>query len=138
MVVDDSKVVHSQMHKILDGTDFEIVKCVKPCFITTIKYSVHRTHIVLCNVIPPAILQMDSRCTDFEIVKCVKSGESAIEEYEEVKPDVITMDILMPGVDGLKAAKEIIEKWPDARILMVSSLAYDETIFTQASTSSLL
>ena len=69
--------------------------------------------------------------TDFEIVQYCQSGESAIEAYGECNPDVVTMDIIMPGIDGFEAAKEILTKWPDAKIIMVSSLAYDETI-TQA------
>ena len=38
------------------------------------------------------------------------------------------MDIVMPGEDGFFATRQILEKFPDARILMVSSLAYDDTI----------
>lgn len=66
--------------------------------------------------------------TDFEIAGYVKSGVEAIEQYEIVKPDIVTMDIIMPGMDGLDTAKIMLERWPDAKIIMVSSLAYDETM----------
>ncbi len=66
--------------------------------------------------------------SDFEIVSFCRSGEEALDTYESVKPDVVTMDIVMPGKDGLDAAEEILKKWPEARILMVSSLAYSDTI----------
>ena len=44
---------------------------------------------------------------------------------------LVSMDIIMPGMDGLETAQAILEDYPDARILMVSSLAYDDT-FTEA------
>lgn len=66
--------------------------------------------------------------TNFDIVGYVKSGLEAIEQYEKIKPDIVTMDIIMPGMDGLDTAKLILERWPDAKIIMVSSLAYDETM----------
>lgn len=66
--------------------------------------------------------------TDFEVVGYCRSGEEALSLYEQCNPDVVTMDIVMPGEDGFDAARSILEAHPDARILMVSSLAYDETI----------
>lgn len=66
--------------------------------------------------------------TNFEIAAYCRSGEEAIQKYTEVQPDLITMDIIMPGIDGLEAARAIIQEHPEARILMVSSLAYDDTM----------
>lgn len=66
--------------------------------------------------------------TDFEMAAYCENGEEAIARYGEVRPDVVTMDIIMPGIDGLETAQVILEEHPDARILMVSSLAYDDTI----------
>ncbi len=66
--------------------------------------------------------------TDFEVVAYCQDGEEAIARYDEVQPDLVTMDILMPGLDGLEAAQAILEKDPEARIVMVTSLAYDGTI----------
>lgn len=66
--------------------------------------------------------------TDYEVVGCSKSGEQAIGFYEEMKPDLVTMDIILPGIDGIQTAKTILEKWPEAKIIMLSSLAYDDTI----------
>ncbi len=65
--------------------------------------------------------------TDYEIVAYCRDGEEAIDRYKEVHPDLVTMDILMPGMDGLETAKAILEEYPDARIIMLSSLAYEET-----------
>lgn len=66
--------------------------------------------------------------TDFEIAAYCRTGEEAIQKYKEVQPDLITMDIIMPGIDGLEAARAILQEHPEARILMVSSLAYDDTM----------
>lgn len=65
--------------------------------------------------------------TDFEIVGFCRSGEEALNTYESLNPKVVTMDIVMPGMDGLDAAEEMRKRWPDARIVMVSSLAYGDT-----------
>ena len=65
--------------------------------------------------------------TDYEIAAYCRSGEDAIEQYAEVQPDLVTMDIIMQGMDGLDAAEIILKKNPDARIVMISSLAYGDT-----------
>lgn len=66
--------------------------------------------------------------TEYEVVACCTSGEEALETYEAVQPDLVTMDIIMPGMDGLETARYLIQKHPDARVVMISSLAYDDTI----------
>lgn len=66
--------------------------------------------------------------SDFEIVCFCRSGEEAIDLYPKYSPDVITMDIVLPGADGLNTARKILEMDPAARILMVSSLAYDDLV----------
>ena len=66
--------------------------------------------------------------TDFEVVAYCGNGEDAIARYGEVQPDIVTMDIIMPGIDGLETAQVILEEHPEAKILMVSSPAYDDTI----------
>ena len=66
--------------------------------------------------------------TDYEVAAYCENGEEAIARYEEVRPDIVTMDIIMPGIDGLEAAQIIAEAHPDARIIMISSLAYEDTI----------
>ena len=65
--------------------------------------------------------------TDYEVAAYCRSGEEAIEQYSTVKPDLVTMDIMMQGMDGLDAAEVILKHDPNARIVMVSSLAYDDT-----------
>ena len=66
--------------------------------------------------------------TDYEVAAYCENGEEAIARYEEVRPDIVTMDIIMPGIAGLEAAQIIAEAHPDARIIMISSLAYEDTL----------
>ncbi len=65
--------------------------------------------------------------TDYEIAAYCRSGEDAIAQYDQIKPDLVTMDIIMTGMDGLDASEIILKQHPDARIVMISSLAYDDT-----------
>ena len=65
--------------------------------------------------------------TDYEITAYCRNGDEAIAQYGQVLPDVVTMDIIMPGLDGLETAQAILEEHGDAKIIMVSSLAYDDT-----------
>ncbi|AKG90978.1 Response regulator receiver domain [Geoglobus ahangari] len=51
------------------------------------------------------------------------NGNRAIAIYERFKPDVVLMDILMPGMDGIEATKEILKKDPDAIIIGISAFA---------------
>ena len=61
-----------------------------------------------------------------EIVGEASSGEDALTLYAELKPDLVTMDITMRGMDGITAAKEIMEKDDTACILMLSNLDEDK------------
>ncbi|HZQ18810.1 MAG TPA: response regulator [Terriglobales bacterium] len=55
-------------------------------------------------------------------------GLTAISEYERTKPDIVLMDITMPQMEGIEAAEKIVQKNADARIVMVSSVGYQENI----------
>lgn len=66
--------------------------------------------------------------TEYEVAACCQTAEEALEQYDKVQPDLVTMDIILPGMDGLEAARAMLAAHPEARILMVSSLAYDDTV----------
>ncbi len=50
------------------------------------------------------------------------TGKEAVERYKELKPDLVTMDIIMPDMSGIEAVKEIKKIDPKAKILMVSAM----------------
>ncbi len=55
-------------------------------------------------------------------------GLNAITEYDRLTPDIVLMDITMPQMEGIEAAEKIVQQHPDARIVMVSSVGYQENI----------
>jgi len=55
-------------------------------------------------------------------------GVTAISEYDRVSPDIVLMDITMPQMEGIEAAEKIVREHPNARIVMVSSVGYQENI----------
>ena len=56
--------------------------------------------------------------------KChfAENGEQAVRMYRRIQPDFVTMDICMPIMDGLEATKEICTRFPDAKVLICSSV----------------
>jgi len=57
-----------------------------------------------------------------QVVDVAVSGEEAVAKYDTHKPDLVTMDLSMPGIGGMEAVKQIISKHPEAKIVVVSSL----------------
>jgi two-component system chemotaxis response regulator CheY len=56
-----------------------------------------------------------------EVVGEAETGQTAVELYEKVRPDLVILDILMPDMNGLEALKKIREIDPDARVLMCTA-----------------
>ncbi len=58
----------------------------------------------------------------FEVVGEAETGVQAIEKYEQLRPDLVTMDIVMPDMGGIDAVREITKRHPGARVLMCSAM----------------
>src|SRR6202171_5355347 len=63
-----------------------------------------------------------------EIAGEAGDGIAAIAEYAATHPDIVLMDITMPKMEGIEAVERIVQEHPDARIVMVSSVGYQDNI----------
>ncbi len=63
-----------------------------------------------------------------EVAGEASNGKEAITAYGKFKPDVVTMDIIMPEMGGIEAVKEIVAKDKSARILMVSAMGQQQLV----------
>ncbi len=66
---------------------------------------------------------------DLEIVGEAQDGRAGLEAYEKLQPDVVLMDVRMPGMDGVEATWRLRERWPDARVIILTTFDDDEYVF---------
>jgi two-component system chemotaxis response regulator CheY len=64
----------------------------------------------------------------YEVVGEAKSGAEALQKYEELKPDLITMDIVMPYKNGVEATREIVRAYPKAVVVICSALGQESLV----------
>ncbi|WP_270566390.1 response regulator [Clostridium beijerinckii] len=77
-----------------------------------------------------ALMKRALENNEFTICGSAKNGKDGVEKYKELSPDIITMDITMPIMDGLEASKEIMSINPKAKIVMLSAMGDEEIIET--------
>jgi len=66
---------------------------------------------------------------DIEVVGEADSGEKGVELALTLRPDIILMDLVMGGMDGIEATKAILKEWPEAKIIIVTSFLDDEKVY---------
>jgi DNA-binding NarL/FixJ family response regulator len=66
----------------------------------------------------------------FEVVAEASNSKEAIEQVSRYAPDVVLMDIRLPGPSGIEACEEITENYPDTKVIILTSYAEDEMLFS--------
>jgi len=61
----------------------------------------------------------------YKVIGEANNGLLGVEKYKELKPDIVTLDMVMDEMNGLEALKLIIEENPEAKVIMVSSMGQD-------------
>jgi two-component system, NarL family, response regulator DevR len=74
-----------------------------------------------------ALLQ---RYPQFEVVGEAGTAREAIEQCSRINPDVVVMDIRLPGASGIEACEEITKKYPETKVIILTSYAEDEMLFS--------
>jgi DNA-binding NarL/FixJ family response regulator len=67
--------------------------------------------------------------SDFAVVAEAEDGQAALEQYAAHRPDVVLMDIRMPRLDGVEATRRLRERWPDARVIILTTFDDDAYVF---------
>jgi len=70
---------------------------------------------------------LDMHC-DFEVVGEAESGEDSVDKARELRPDIILMDVRMPGINGIEACRLILEEQPEIKIIMLTSYTDEESV----------
>ncbi len=70
------------------------------------------------------------RHSDFEVVAEAGTAREAVERVKEFSPNIVVMDIRLPGGSGIEACQEITQNYPDTRVIMLTSYAEDEMLFS--------
>lgn len=81
------------------------------------------------EVVRVGIRALIERHPDMEVVGEASTVREAIHGAESLRPDVVVLDVRLPGGSGVDACREIKKRWPETKIVMLTSFAEDETIF---------
>jgi DNA-binding NarL/FixJ family response regulator len=95
-----------------------------------------RVRIVLADdhpLIREAIGHLVGSVPEFELVGEASNGEECLALVEELRPDILVLDIAMPGMSGEQVARELRDRWPDVKIIALSG--YTDRQFVRAMTT---
>jgi DNA-binding NarL/FixJ family response regulator len=70
-----------------------------------------------------------SRHDEFRVVAEAATADEALEKTAQYRPDVVVMDIRLPGRNGIEATREIVEKYPETKVIVLTSYAEDDLLF---------
>jgi DNA-binding NarL/FixJ family response regulator len=66
---------------------------------------------------------------DLKVVGEAEEGEAALQLYQAVQPDVVLMDVRMPGMDGVEATRQMLLRWPEAKVIILTTFDDETYIF---------
>jgi len=72
----------------------------------------------------------EARHPEFEVVGEAGSAREALEQTALLEPDVVVMDIRLPGTSGIEACEQIVDQYSDVKVIMLTSYAEDEMLFS--------
>ncbi len=81
------------------------------------------------EVVRLGLRSLIDRHPDFEVVAEAANGREAIEKVASYQPDVVVLDIRLPGMSGVEVCQQITEKYPNTKVIMLTSYAEDEMLF---------
>jgi len=80
------------------------------------------------NLFRYGIKAMLANAEGFEVVGEAASGEEVVEKVAQTRPDIILMDIQMPGINGIEATRRVLEKYPSIGVVVVTMFE-DDSVF---------
>jgi NarL family two-component system response regulator LiaR len=80
-------------------------------------------------IVRDGIRSLLSTIEDIEVAGEASTGREAVTLFNRLAPDIVLMDLVMPEMDGIQAIQAIIEKQPEAKILVLTSFATDDKVF---------
>ncbi|MCI0478427.1 MAG: response regulator transcription factor, partial [Anaerolineales bacterium] len=89
-------------------------------------------HIVLVDdheVVRLGLKSLLSRNSQFQVVAEAGNASEALDRVARYRPDVVVMDIRLPGKNGIEATREIVQRYPGTKVIMLTSYAEDELLF---------
>ena len=75
-----------------------------------------------------AMISTQLRGSDFEVVATARSGLEALEKYQQIKPQLVLLDIVMPEITGIDTLERLLQADTGARVVMVSSVGTEDTV----------
>ena len=80
------------------------------------------------DVVRMGLAALLGTCGDISVVGDADDGESTVLEVPALKPDVVIMDLMMPETDGAETTRQLIAKWPDAKVLILTTFSLSDGI----------
>ena len=80
------------------------------------------------SIVREGLQSMLKDSEEFEVVGQARNGVEAVRAASELSPDVIVMDVMMPGKDGVEACREIMESAPDTRVIMLTASTEEDAV----------